>query len=179
MVSALPLFYTEKEEMDEPTCIDITCVNYSENRTWALKETELQNLNQSYGLQDRYIYCLEIYRWKFVSLHFVLLLRLLKRWTRRCVPGTEADDSTVLQFLLDFRDENHGQQKLREISEGRNPNLQEKRNNSNRESGSAHVNERPHTKKLFDKMVFDPSWVSLSSYSVSGSASVISKAVYT
>lgn len=112
--------------------------------------------------------------------HFVLLLSLLERWTRRCVPGTEADDSTVLQFLLDFRDENHGQQKLREISEGRNPNLQEKRNNSNRESGSAHVNERPHTKKLFDKMVFDPSWVSLSSYSVSGSASVyISQAVYT
>ena len=104
----------------------------------------------------------------------------MERWTRRCVSGTEADDSTVLQFLLDFRDENHGQQKLREISEGRNPNLKEKRNNFNRESGSAHVNERPHTKKLFDKMVFDPSWVSLSSYSVSGSASVyISQAVYT
>ena len=123
----------------------------------------------------------KIYRWNnwyFFSILFYS--SLLERWTRRCVPGTEADDSTVLQFLLDFRDENHGQQKLREISEGRNPNLKEKRNNFNRESGSAHVNERPHTKKLFDKMVFDPSWVSLSSYSVSGSASVyISQAVYT
>lgn len=100
----------------------------------------------------------------FNFLHFVLLSSLLERLTLLCVLGTEADDSTVLQFLLDFRDENHGQQKLRETSEGRNPNFQ-KRNNSNRENGSAYVNERPHKKKLFDKMVFDPSWVSLSSYS--------------